>query len=94
MGGEQAAETMAIVTKAAAARRGKPVDEGQLGKLKSDIVTLFERQMDVFTTSAKLLDDGVIDPRDTRAVLAETLAICREAEERRPVPMQFSVARP
>ena len=94
MGGEQAAETMAIVTKAAAERRGKPVDEAQLGKLKGDIVNLFERQMDVFTTSAKLLDDGVIDPRDTRAVLAQTLAICREAEERRPVPMQFSVARP
>jgi geranyl-CoA carboxylase beta subunit len=50
--------------------------------------------MDVFTTSARLLDDGVIDPRDSRAVLAEALATCREAERRRPVPMQFSVARP
>ena len=50
--------------------------------------------MDVFATSARLLDDGVIDPRDTRAVLAQTLAICREAERRAPQPMQFSVARP
>ncbi|QCI65099.1 acyl-CoA carboxylase subunit beta [Phreatobacter stygius] len=94
MGGEQAAETMAIVTKAAAARRGKPVDEEQVTRLKGDIISLFERQMDVFTTSAKLLDDGVIDPRDTRAVLAEALAICREADRRQPVAMQFSVARP
>jgi len=94
MGGEQAAETMAIVTKAAALRRGKPADEEQLAKLKGDIIDLFERQTDVFSTSAKLLDDGVIDPRDTRAVLAEVLAICREADRRQPVAMQFSVARP
>jgi geranyl-CoA carboxylase beta subunit len=94
MGGEQAAETMAIVTRAAAARRGKPADEAEIDALKGKIVQLFDSQMDVFTTSARLLDDGVIDPRDTRAVLAETLAICREAERRKPVPMQFSVARP
>ena len=50
--------------------------------------------MRVFSTSARLLDDGVIDPRDTRSVLAEVLAICREAEARTPNSMQFSVARP
>jgi geranyl-CoA carboxylase beta subunit len=36
----------------------------------------------------------VIDPRDTRSVLSEVLAICREAEQRSPQRMQFSVARP
>jgi geranyl-CoA carboxylase beta subunit len=50
--------------------------------------------MDVFSTSARVLDDGVIDPRDTRAILAGVLAICREAERRSPQRMQFSVARP
>jgi geranyl-CoA carboxylase beta subunit len=50
--------------------------------------------MSVFTTSALLLDDGVIDPRDTRAVLAEVLSVCRDADARVPQPMQFSVARP
>ena len=62
-------------------------------KLGGDI-DRFDRQMSVFTTSAHLLDDGVIDPRDTRAVLAKVLSICREAEARKPQPMQFSVARP
>jgi len=94
MGAEQAAETMAIVARAGAARRGKEADEGQIGAMKAQITQLFESQMDVFTTSARLLDDGVIDPRDTRAVLAEALATCREAAARTPVPMQFSVARP
>jgi geranyl-CoA carboxylase beta subunit len=94
MGGEQAAETMAIVAEAAAARRGIPVEAQQLDQLKARIVDVFDKQMDVFATSGRLLDDGVIDPRDTRAVLANVLAICREAERRNPQPIQFSVARP
>jgi geranyl-CoA carboxylase beta subunit len=94
MGGEQAAETMAIVAEAAAARRGIAVEAQQLDQLKARIVDVFDKQMDVFATSGRLLDDGVIDPRDTRAVLANVLAICREAERRTPQPVQFSVARP
>ncbi|MGD0187017.1 MAG: carboxyl transferase domain-containing protein [Roseiarcus sp.] len=94
MGAEQAAETMAIVAEAAAARRGGTLDKDRRDKMKAEISAVFDAQSDAFATSARLLDDGVIDPRDTRAVLAETLAICREAERRAPQPMQFSVARP
>jgi geranyl-CoA carboxylase beta subunit len=85
---------MAIVTEAAAIRRGKPVEQAKLDQMKAQIIGVFDGQMDVFSTSARVLDDGVIDPRDTRAVLAEVLAICREAEARIPQRMQFSVARP
>ena len=94
MGAEQAADTMAIVMEGAAQRRGKPVKPEEIAKLKTQIMDVFNSQMDVFTTSARMLDDGVIDPRDTRAVLAESLAICREAQSRAPQAMQFSVARP
>lgn len=94
MGGEQAAETMAIVTEAAMKRKGGEVDGAKIADLKARIIDRFDRQMSVFVTSALLLDDGVIDPRDTRAVLAQTLAICREAETRQPRAMQFGVARP
>ncbi|MEO5738869.1 MAG: carboxyl transferase domain-containing protein [Variovorax sp.] len=93
MGGEQAAKTMAIVAEAAMARQGA-VDQGKLDAIQRKIVERFEGQMSVFTTSALLLDDGVIDPRDTRAVLAEVFAICREADARTPQAMQFGVARP
>lgn len=93
MGGEQAAQTMAIVTEAAMQRKGA-VDAEKIEVLKRKIVENFERQMDVFATSARLLDDGVIDPRDTRSVLAFVLSICREAQERSPQKMQFGVARP
>jgi geranyl-CoA carboxylase beta subunit len=93
MGGEQAARTMAIVTEAAMRRRGA-VDTEKIAQLAQRISERFDSQMSVFATSARLLDDGVIDPRDTRAVLAQTLRICREAQLREPQPMQFSVARP
>jgi geranyl-CoA carboxylase beta subunit len=93
MGGEQAAQTMRIVTEAGMRRKGE-VDTAKLDALEQRIVERFDSQMSVFRTSALLLDDGVIDPRDTRAVLAQVLAICREAQARQPQAMQFSVARP
>jgi geranyl-CoA carboxylase beta subunit len=93
MGGEQAAGTMRIVAEAGMRRKGE-VDHAKLDEMTQRIVEGFDRQMSVFTTSALLLDDGVIDPRDTRAILAEVLAVCREGDARQPRPMQFSVARP
>ncbi|MBB3176319.1 acyl-CoA carboxylase subunit beta [Variovorax sp. Sphag1AA] len=93
MGGEQAAQTMVIVTEAAMKRKGE-VDQAKLDELERRIIDRFDSQMSVFTTSARVLDDGVIDPRDTRAVLSTVLSICRDAELREPQRMQFSVARP
>jgi geranyl-CoA carboxylase beta subunit len=94
MGGEQAARTMAIVTEAAAKRKGQMLDRAEIEALEQRIIQRFDRQMSVFVTSAHVLDDGVIDPRDTRAILANVFAICREGDSRKPQRMQFSVARP
>ena len=93
MGGEQAARTMQIVSEAALARKGMVADPAQ-SKIQFDrIARLFESQADVFYTSGLLLDDGVIDPRDTRAVLALCLTVCAEADARTLRPLQFGVAR-
>lgn len=94
MGAEQAAKTMTNVTGAAMKRKTGEVDQEKLDAMEEKIVDTFEGQMDVFTTSARLLDDGVIDPRETRSVLAYVLSVCRDAERREPHPMQFGVARP
>ena len=94
MGGEQAARTMATVMRAAAKRSGRDLDHEALASLESRIVENFDGQMDVFSTSAHVLDDGVIDPRDTRTLLSYVLSVCRDAETSRPQRMQFSVARP
>jgi len=93
MGGEQAARTMTIVNEAAMARKGE-IDRAKLDAMEKKIIETFDSQMDVFTTSAHVLDDGVIDPRDTRTVLALTLALSRDGRRRQPHRMQFSVARP
>jgi geranyl-CoA carboxylase beta subunit len=93
MGGEQAARTMQIVAEAALARKGLAPDPAESQAQFDKIVAVFESQADAFYTSGLLLDDGVIDPRDTRAVLSECLAMCAEAEVRTLRPMQFGVAR-
>jgi geranyl-CoA carboxylase beta subunit len=93
MGGEQAARTMQIVTEAALARKGLQPDAEQSQKQFDQIVAMFEAQADAFYTSGMLLDDGVIDPRDTRAVLAFCLDTIAEGAAREVRPMQFGVAR-
>jgi geranyl-CoA carboxylase beta subunit len=93
MGGEQAARTMQIVTEAALARKGIAPDAAASQAQFDKIVAMFEAQSDAFYTSGLLLDDGVIDPRDTRAVLGLCLDICAQAEQRQLRPMQFGVAR-
>jgi geranyl-CoA carboxylase beta subunit len=94
MGGEQAASVMAMVTEEGAKRRGVAVPAERIAALKAQIVQTFESQMSAFATSGRLLDDGVIDPRDTRRVLSLALSIVLEGRARRVSPVQFAVARP
>ncbi len=93
MGGEQAARTMQIVTDAGLARKGITPDPAQSQAQFDRIVSVFESQADAFYTSGLLLDDGVIDPRDTRSVLAFCLDTIAEADAMELRPMQFGVAR-
>lgn len=94
MGAEQAAKTMRIVAEAGAARKGEVVDNASLQIMEQKIIDNFERQAGAFYTSARLLDDGLIDPRHTRQVLSFVLATCREEAARQLQPIQFGVARP
>jgi geranyl-CoA carboxylase beta subunit len=84
---------MQIVAEAALARRGLQPDPEQSQAQFDKIVGVFESQADAFYTSGLLLDDGVIDPRDTRPVLAFCLDTIAEAQGRQLRPMQFGVAR-
>jgi geranyl-CoA carboxylase beta subunit len=93
MGPQQAAETMATVMLDAAARKGVAPDLPKINALKARITESFERQMSAFYTSGLLLDDGIIDPRDTRRVLALCLHLCAQAEHRQLRPIQYGVSR-
>ncbi|MDH5338912.1 MAG: acyl-CoA carboxylase subunit beta, partial [Rubrivivax sp.] len=93
MGGEQAGRTMSMVARAAAGRKGAPVDEDKLAAQHRHIADHFDRQSDAFYTSGLCLDHGIIDPRDTRKVLGFCLETCLEARNRGVTPNSFGVAR-
>jgi geranyl-CoA carboxylase beta subunit len=93
MGGEQAAMVMRIVTKEKLARSGHAAEPGALDAMKQEILQRFDMESHSLFATARLWDDGIIDPRDTRQVLATTLAICREGRARTLRPSSFGVAR-
>jgi geranyl-CoA carboxylase beta subunit len=94
MGAEQAAATMATVMEGSMRRKGLEVDQAAIEAMRVKVIDTFEQQTGAFTISGRLLDDGVIDPRDTRKVLASALSVCAEARRRKLHPIQFGVARP
>ena len=93
MGGEQAARTMTVVAEDGARQRGVELDREALARTEAEIVETFESQTSAIYTSARLLDDGVIDPRDTRRVVGFSLAVCDAARSRRLNPKSFGVNR-
>ena len=93
MGGAQAAKVMAIVTEEKLKREGRPVDKAKLGAMEDAIIERMENESTAFYATARLWDDGLIDPRDTRKVLGYCLSICREAELRPLKRSTFGVAR-
>ncbi|MCD9148284.1 acyl-CoA carboxylase subunit beta [Pseudophaeobacter flagellatus] len=93
MGGAQAALTMEQVARRTAARKGVEVDEARLAKQRVGITAHFDGQSDAFFTSGRMLDMGMIDPRDSRAVIGFCLATCQEARHRDLNPNVFGVGR-
>jgi len=93
MGGDQAAKTMSIVLEGAARARGTEVDRAALEQQERMLVDHFDSQSSAFYTSGHLLDDGMIDPRDTRKALGFLLDTVWEARHRTVKPNSFGVAR-
>ncbi len=75
MGGEQAASVLATIKREALQRGGGSLSEAEEEQLKAPIREQFERQGHPYYASARLWDDGVIDPLDTRRVLGLALAL-------------------
>ena len=93
MGGESAAGTMETVAIASAKRRGVEPDMEALAKQRAAIVDIFNSQEDAFYTSGRLLDNGIIDPRDTRKALGFLLGTIWERKNRTLQPNAFGVGR-
>lgn len=93
MSGESAAIAMSEVARSIAARKGIEVPEEVLEAQAQKIVDHFTKQESAFYTSGRVLDHGVIDPRDTRRVLGFVLETCLEGRARTLRPNSFGVAR-
>jgi acetyl-CoA carboxylase carboxyltransferase component len=73
MGGQQLAGVMDIIKREAAARAGVEIDEAKQAMAKKMLEDQIEKESDVYFATARLWDDGIIDPRETRTVLAIAL---------------------
>jgi 3-methylcrotonyl-CoA carboxylase beta subunit len=90
MGGEQAAGVLATVRRDGLERQGKTWSAAEEAAFKQPIIDQFERQSHPLYASARLWDDGIIDPRKTRDVLALSLSAALNA----PIPeTRFGVFR-
>jgi 3-methylcrotonyl-CoA carboxylase beta subunit len=79
MGGEQAAGVLVQVKCEQAARNGQTFSAEQQAALKQPILDQYERQGHPYYSSARLWDDGVIDPAQTREILALALSAALNA---------------
>jgi acetyl-CoA carboxylase carboxyltransferase component len=74
MGAQQLAGVLSIVGRQAAEASGRPFEAGADEKQRRAVENQIERESHAFFVTARLYDDGVIDPRDTRTVLGIALS--------------------
>ncbi len=74
MGGEQASDVLIQVKKDQLAASGKEMPQEEIDKLKKSILDKYEYEGSAYYSTSRLWDDGIIDPVDTRKVLAMGIA--------------------
>jgi 3-methylcrotonyl-CoA carboxylase beta subunit len=75
MGGEQAASVLATVKTDQLAAKGEGWSSQEIEDFKEPIRAKYEKESSAYFSTARLWDDGIIDPRDTRRVLSLALSI-------------------
>jgi 3-methylcrotonyl-CoA carboxylase beta subunit len=90
MGGEQAANVMLTVKKEQLERRGETLTAAQEQEIVAPILAKYETEGHAYYSSARLWDDGVIDPVQTRDILGLGLAMSLNA----PIePVKYGIFR-
>jgi len=74
MGPEQLAGVMSIVRRQAAERAGQVYNEEEDTMVRQMVIGQIEQESNAFYATARIWDDGIIDPRDTRTVLGIALS--------------------
>lgn len=92
MGPAQAGSVMRTVAEAKMKRSGE-VDAAVLDAIEQSTIDAMDVRSKALANTARLWDDGMIDPRDTRAIVGFVLDICLEAKVRTLMPSNYGVAR-
>ncbi|HSN67639.1 MAG TPA: carboxyl transferase domain-containing protein, partial [Thermoanaerobaculia bacterium] len=79
MGGEQAAGVLVTVKRDQLEREGKQLGESEEKKIAQPVLEKYELEGSPYYSTARLWDDGIIDPADTRMVLGLGLSIAANA---------------
>ena len=74
MGGEQAAGVLTTVKEEQLKSKGIELKESDRGELRNSILNKYEEESSAYYSTARLWDDGIIDPVDTRIALALGIA--------------------
>jgi acetyl-CoA carboxylase carboxyltransferase component len=90
MGGEQAANVLRTVKVEQLAEKGESMSEEEQREFMRPILEKYEREGSPYWSTARLWDDGVIDPRQTRDVMGLALSACMNAPAE---PTTFGVYR-
>lgn len=93
MGGAQAAKVMDIVNRSKMERSGEVPNEEALQAMSDGLRLRLDKESTALFGTARLWDDGIIDPRETRCVLGLCLTIAAEADQRTLRSNTFGVAR-
>ncbi|MFO1328109.1 MAG: carboxyl transferase domain-containing protein [Rubrivivax sp.] len=93
MGGAQAAMVMDIVNRAKLQKMGLPANDEALAAMSDGLRRRLDAESAALFGTARLWDDGIIDPRDTRRILTLGLDLARDAAARVLRPNTFGVAR-
>jgi len=90
MGGDQAATVLATVKRDQRARDGRPLDPDEEADIRAPIVEKYEREGSPYYSTARVWDDGILDPLHTRDALALGISAAYNA----PIPpAQYGVFR-
>ncbi|MGR9108345.1 MAG: carboxyl transferase domain-containing protein [Gammaproteobacteria bacterium] len=85
MGGEQAAGVLATVRREKFERSGEIWPQQSEQEFKKPVLDRYREEGDAFYASARLWDDGVIDPKDTRRIIGQSLDACGSCPEQESV---------
>ncbi len=90
MGGDAAAKVLSQVQSAKLERQGMKVDETAMKMMEQQVMAVYDKESNAYYSTARLWDDGILDPAQTRDVLGLALSVAFQPEDR---PREYGIFR-